>query len=76
MDGDRGLVAVNEKGEAGEALRMALDRQLYREFLAFAFRARLPLKGFAAYECIAIAEGSALTIRPRDAGIPRYGPGA
>ena len=29
------FVAVNEKGQAGEALRVAHDRQLYREFLAF-----------------------------------------
>jgi hypothetical protein len=28
------FVAVNEKGHAGEALRIAQDRQLYREFLA------------------------------------------
>jgi len=28
------FVAVNEKGQAGEALRVAHDRQLYREFLA------------------------------------------
>jgi hypothetical protein len=28
------LVAVNEKGQDGEALRVAHDRQLYREFLA------------------------------------------
>ena len=28
------FVAVNEKGHAGEALRVAHDRQLYREFLA------------------------------------------
>jgi len=27
-------MAVNEKGQAGEALRVAHDRQLYREFLA------------------------------------------
>ena len=27
------FVAVNEKGQAGEALRVAHDRQLYREFL-------------------------------------------
>jgi len=27
------FVAVNEKGHAGEALRVAHDRQLYREFL-------------------------------------------
>jgi transposase len=29
-----GFVAVNEKGQAGEAFRMVHDRQLYREFLA------------------------------------------
>src|SRR5258705_10248082 len=28
------FVAVNEKGQAGESLRVAHDRQLYREFLA------------------------------------------
>ena len=28
------FVAVNEKGQAGEALRVEHDRQLYREFLA------------------------------------------
>jgi hypothetical protein len=28
------FVAVNEKGYAGEALRVAHDRMLYREFLA------------------------------------------
>src|SRR6201987_4914931 len=28
------FVAVNEKGQAGEALRVAHDRDLYREFLA------------------------------------------
>jgi len=28
------FVAVNEKGNAGEALRVAHDRQLYRKFLA------------------------------------------
>src|SRR2546425_9718688 len=28
------FVAVNEKGQAGEALRVAHDRQVYREFLA------------------------------------------
>ena len=33
------FVAVNEKGHAGEALRVAHDRQVYREFLA-----RLPAR--------------------------------
>ena len=28
------FVAVNEKGQAGEALRVMHDRQLYREFLS------------------------------------------
>jgi hypothetical protein len=28
------FIAVNEKGKAGEALRVAHDRVLYREFLA------------------------------------------
>ena len=28
------FVAVNEKGQAGEALRVAHDRELYREFLS------------------------------------------
>ena len=28
------FVAVNEKGQAGEAVRVAHDRELYREFLA------------------------------------------
>ena len=28
------FVAVNEKGHAGESLRVAHDRELYREFLA------------------------------------------
>jgi len=39
------LVAVNEKGQAGEALRVAHDRQLYREFLA-----RLPAHSTIAVE--------------------------
>jgi hypothetical protein len=29
------FVAVNEKGQAGEALRVAHDRQLYREYTAY-----------------------------------------
>jgi hypothetical protein len=28
------FLAVNEKGQGGEALRVAHDRQLYREFLS------------------------------------------
>jgi transposase len=39
------FVAVNEKGHAGEALRVAHDRQLYREFLA-----RLPAHSTIAVE--------------------------
>jgi len=39
------FVAVNEKGHAGEALRGAHDRQLYREFLA-----RLPAHSAIAVE--------------------------
>jgi len=39
------FVAVNEKGHAGEALRVAHDRQLYREFLA-----RLPARSTIAVE--------------------------
>lgn len=39
------FVAVNEKGQAGEALRVAHDRQLYREFLA-----RLPARSAIAVE--------------------------
>src|SRR5882757_7865974 len=39
------FVAVNEKGQAGEALRVAHDRQLYREFLA-----RLPAHSTIAVE--------------------------
>ena len=39
------FVAVNEKGHAGEALREAHDRQLYREFLA-----RLPPRSAIAVE--------------------------
>jgi hypothetical protein len=39
------FVAVNEKGQAGEALRMAHDRQLYPEFLA-----RLPAHSRIAVE--------------------------
>jgi transposase len=39
------FVAVNEKGHAGEALRVAHDRQLYREFLA-----RLPARSAIAVE--------------------------
>ena len=39
------FVAVNEKGHAGEALRVAHDRQLYREFLA-----RLPAHSAIAVE--------------------------
>src|SRR5258706_16134175 len=39
------FVAVNEKGHAGEALRVAHDRDLYREFLA-----RLPAHSSIALE--------------------------
>ena len=39
------FVAVNEKGQAGEALRVAHDRELYREFLA-----RLPKHSTIALE--------------------------
>jgi len=39
------FVAVNEKGHAGEALRVTHDRQLYREFLA-----RLPAHSAIAVE--------------------------
>src|SRR6202521_5673255 len=39
------FVAVNEKGQAGEALRVAHDRELYREFLA-----RLPAHSAIALE--------------------------
>ena len=39
------FVAVNEKGQAGEALRVVHDRQLYREFLA-----RLPTHSEIAVE--------------------------
>jgi len=39
------FVAVNEKGQAGEALRVMHDRQLYREFLA-----RLPAHSAIAVE--------------------------
>src|SRR6202047_907170 len=39
------FVAVNEKGQAGEALRVAHDRELYREFLA-----RLPAHSVIALE--------------------------
>jgi len=39
------FVAVNEKGYAGEALRVAHDRQVYREFLA-----RLPAHSVIAVE--------------------------
>jgi hypothetical protein len=39
------FVAVNEKGQAGEALRVVHDRQLYREFLA-----RFPLHSTIAVE--------------------------
>src|SRR5271170_3467613 len=39
------FVAVNEKGHAGEALRVAHDRQLYREFLS-----RLPAHSAIAVE--------------------------
>ena len=39
------FVAVNEKGQAGEALRVVHDRQLYREFLA-----RLPAHSEIAVE--------------------------
>lgn len=39
------FVAVNEKGQAGEALRVAHDRELYREFLA-----RLPAGSVIAVE--------------------------
>ena len=39
------FVAVNEKGQAGEAMRVAHDRELYREFLA-----RLPPRSTIAVE--------------------------
>jgi len=39
------FVAVNEKGQAGEALRVLHDRELYREFLA-----RLPPSSAIAIE--------------------------
>jgi len=39
------FVAVNEKGHAGEAMRVAHDRQLYREFLG-----RLPPHSMIAVE--------------------------
>jgi transposase len=39
------FVAVNEKGQAGEALRVAHDRELYRQFLA-----RLPPRSTIAVE--------------------------
>ena len=39
------FVAVNEKGHAGEALRVAHDRQLYRDFLS-----RLPAHSSIAVE--------------------------
>jgi hypothetical protein len=39
------FVAVNEKGQAGEAFRVAHDRTLYREFLA-----RLPARSAIAVE--------------------------
>ena len=39
------FVAVNEKGQAGEALRVVHDRQLYREFLG-----RLPAHSAIAVE--------------------------
>jgi transposase len=39
------FVAVNEKGHAGQAIRVAHDRQLYREFLA-----RLPARSAIAVE--------------------------
>ena len=39
------FVAVNEKGQAGEAMRVAHDRQLYREFLE-----RLPAHSAIAVE--------------------------
>ena len=39
------FVAVNEKGQAGEAMRVAHDRQLYREFLR-----RLPARSAIAVE--------------------------
>ena len=39
------FVAVNEKGHAGEALRVAHDRHFYREFLA-----RLPAHSAIAVE--------------------------
>jgi len=39
------FVAVNEKGHAGEALRVPHDRQLYREFLT-----RLPAHSAIALE--------------------------
>src|SRR5258708_17815317 len=47
-DGEKkfcGFVGVNEKGQAGEALRVTHDRQLYREFLA-----RLPAHSAIAVE--------------------------
>ncbi len=39
------FVAVNEKGQAGEAFRVAHDRQLYRDFLG-----QLPANSLIAVE--------------------------
>src|SRR5690242_7059983 len=46
------FVAVNEKGQAGEALRVVHDRQLYREILA-----RLPAHSAVALELVAPSVG-------------------
>jgi hypothetical protein len=43
------FVAVNEKGHAGEALRVAHDRHVYREFLA-----RLPARSEIAIEALIV----------------------
>src|SRR5271157_1356066 len=59
------FVAVNEKGHAGEVLRVAHDRQVYREFLA-----RLPAHSAIAVEASGtyswlIDEMERLSHRPR-----------
>jgi hypothetical protein len=50
------FVAVNEKGNVGEALRVAHDRQVYREFLA-----RLPPHSAIAVEASGSYAGTRAT---------------
>ena len=63
------FVAVNEKGQAGEALRVAHDRQLYREFLA-----RLPAHSTIAVEASGSCSCGRLIRRTYKTSRKRSGP--